>query len=55
MAGLEPIDLVERNHDRDAESEDPGGDEAIARADPLSRAALKAWLAAHGGPTCTGG
>ena len=34
---LEPVDLVQRDHDRHAEREDALGDEAVARADPLAR------------------
>ena len=34
---LEPVDLVERDHDRDAQPEDARGDEAVAGADPLPR------------------
>ena len=37
VPGLEPVDLVERDHDGDAEREDPRGDEAVAGADPLPR------------------
>ena len=35
--GFEPIDLVERDHDRHAELEDALGDEAVAGADPVPR------------------
>ena len=37
MPGLQPVDLVERDHDGDAEPEDARGDEAVAGADPLPR------------------
>ena len=37
MACLEPVDLVERDHDRDAEPEDARRDETVAGADPLPR------------------
>ena len=36
VAGLQPVDLVERDHDRHAEREDALSDEAIAGADPLA-------------------
>jgi hypothetical protein len=36
VAGLEAVDLVERDHDRDAELVDTGGDEAVAGPDPLA-------------------
>ena len=37
VAALQPVDLVERDHDRHAELEDAPRDEAVARADPLAR------------------
>ncbi len=33
---LEPVDLVERDHDGDAELEDPRGDEAVTRPDTVA-------------------
>ena len=33
---LEAVDLVQRDHDRDAQAEDALGDEAVAGADPLA-------------------
>ena len=33
---FEAVDLVQRDHDRDAEREDAPGDEAVAGADPLA-------------------
>ena len=37
VARLEPINLVDGNHHRHAELEDPLGDEAVAGADPVPR------------------
>ena len=37
VSALEPVDLVERDHDRDAEREHLSRDEPIAGADPLTR------------------
>jgi hypothetical protein len=37
VTALEPVDLVQGDHDRDAELEHAPRDEAVARADPLAR------------------
>ncbi len=37
MAGLESVDLVQSDHDRATESEDPLRDEPVTRADALAR------------------
>ena len=37
VARLQPVDLVQGDHDRDAELEDPLRDEPVAGADPLAR------------------
>ena len=37
VAVLEAVDLVQRDHDRDAEREDAPRDEPVARADPVAR------------------
>src|SRR5262245_40172871 len=37
MTGLQAVDLVDRDHDRDAQAEHSAGDESVAGADPVAR------------------